>query len=65
MLKRKLGGVVVKDYIDPFVYASCDAIGGTLEEVAEALKALPKKVKTLTIIDEGIQRFINSKEVGL
>jgi len=56
---------VVKDYIDPFVYASCDAIGGTLEEVAEALKALPKKVKTLTIIDEGIQRFINSKEVGL
>ena len=51
-----VAGRNVDNFIDPFVFATCDVVCGSTEEVAEALKALPKP-KGITIIDKGIVRF--------
>lgn len=49
-------GQVIENYIDPFVYATCDVVCGSLEEVVEALRSLPI-VKPLSMIDEGVSRM--------
>lgn len=54
--KKMVAGRNVDNFIDPFVFATCDVVCGSTEEVAEALKALPKP-KGITIIDKGIVRF--------
>ena len=59
--EKEFLGQTIKDYIDPFVFASCDVIAGTEEEVAAALRNLPK-AKDITIIDEGIRAA--SKELA-
>lgn len=46
----------VENYVDPFVYATCDVVCGDVSEVAVALKNLPETAKTITIIDEAIAR---------
>lgn len=56
--RREFMGQVIKNYVDPFVYASCDVIAGTLEEVAEGLKSCPQlSPKDITIVDEGIEQY--------
>lgn len=48
-------GQIIKNYVDPFVYASCDAVCGSIEEVARELTTiLDVRPKTIAIIDDGI-----------
>jgi hypothetical protein len=51
-------GTVIKDYVDPFVYATCDVICSDVDEVSQALQNLPA-AKTTSIIDEGIKNMEN------
>lgn len=51
--EKEFLGRIIKNYVDPFVHASCDAVAGSVEEIAEALKNLPVP-KDITIIDKGI-----------
>lgn len=55
-------GKQIKDYKDPFVFTSCDIVCGTINEVADALKAIKDiKPKTLGIIDASIEHYLASK----
>lgn len=58
--EREFMGQTIKNYVDPFVFASCDIVAGTLHEVAAALQTVPSQPpKTITIIDEAIERYKN------
>ncbi len=48
-------GQTIKNYVDPFVFATCDVVCGSVEEVAQALTHLPAP-KGIDIIDAGISR---------
>jgi hypothetical protein len=37
---REMFGKIITDYKDPFVFATCDKVCGTLEELADAIKNL-------------------------
>ena len=55
-------GKLVKNYKDPFVFASCDIVCGTIDEVADALKTIKDiNPKTLDIIDASIEHYLASK----
>ena len=45
-------GQVIENYKDPFVFATCDVVCGTIEEVGQALKTIDKiEPKGIDIID--------------
>ena len=53
---RTMLGKEIKNFKDPFVFATCDIVCGTIEETAEALKSiLDIDPKTLHIIDQAIK----------
>ena len=56
-------GKTIQNYVDPFVYATCDVVASTLNDVAVALKTIssltPKKI---TIIDEAIKSHESARE---
>lgn len=52
-------GSVIKNYIDPFVYATCDVVCETIDQVARALDE-PPRPKDISIIDIGIQTIEGS-----
>ncbi len=57
---KELFGKVIKDYKDPFVFMSCDVVCGTIEEVAEAVKELPKiNPKTINMIPESASYYLS------
>jgi len=48
-------GKEIKNFKDPFVFATCDVVCGNIEEVGAALKNIGNiEPKTLSIIDEAI-----------
>jgi len=49
-------GITINNYVDPFVYATCDVICDNVAAVAKALQKLPT-AKTISIIDEGIKKM--------
>ena len=52
---REMFGKLVHDYKDPFVFATCDVVCATVEEVADALKQVSTIKSTgLNIIDDAI-----------
>lgn len=54
---KEMMGVTIHDYKDPFVFATCDVVCGTVEEVAEALPGIMDiEPKTLAIIDQAIKQ---------
>lgn len=54
--KREMLGMVIEDYKDPFVFATCDRVCGSLEEVAVALQQLDSIHSTgLDIIDAALK----------
>ncbi len=57
--ERVFLGQTIKNYIDPFVYATCDSVCGTLEQVSQALKQLPSDPKGIGIIDQGVQHMVD------
>lgn len=46
-------GKIIENYIDPFVFATCDKVCANVEEVAEILHKLPEP-KDISIIDQGM-----------
>jgi len=54
--EKEFLGKTIKNFIDPFVYATCDAVCGSIEEVAKTLQNLPSP-KTISVIDEGVKRM--------
>jgi hypothetical protein len=55
-------GKIVKNYKDPFVFTTCDAVCKTIEEVAEVLKELDKiRPKTLDIIPKSVEYYLSKK----
>lgn len=56
--EREFMGEMIKDYVDPFVFASCDIIAGTIKDVAaELLKVHDMRPKTINIIDTAIEGY--------
>lgn len=54
-------GQMIKEYVDPFVYATCDVVCKDAAEVARALKNVKNiQPKTISIIDKGIKSFESS-----
>ena len=55
--EKEVMGKIIKNYVDPFVYATCDAVCGTIEEVGQALKESGNlKSKDISLIDKAIVR---------
>ena len=53
--RKEMLGQVIENYQDPFVFSTCDVVCGTVEELAEALKATGNiKSQGLNIIDNTI-----------
>ena len=55
--KKEHLGKIIKNYVDPFVYATCDVVCADIQEVASALQNLPSP-KNISIIDTGIERMM-------
>ncbi len=54
---REMFGKIIDNYQDPFVFATCDVVCGTIEEVAEALQNTTAiKSSGLDIIDKALGR---------
>ncbi len=54
--KREMLGRVIQDYKDPFVYATCDVVCGSIEELAIALADVRSiRPSGLKIIDDGLR----------
>jgi hypothetical protein len=49
-------GTVIENYVDPFVYVTCDSVCNNVEEVAGALTKLPDP-KGISIIDVGVKNI--------
>lgn len=58
--EKEVAGKLVQNFVDPFVYATCDVLCSTVEEVAHALQNLPIP-KTIDLIDEAVERFHRSR----
>lgn len=57
MAEKEFMGQIIKDYVDPFVYASCDAVCASVEEVAGALSDIGAiEPKTMQLVDKAIDR---------
>lgn len=54
---KEILGKITKNYVDPFVFATCDVVAENIEDVARALVDLPSEPKTISIIDQGIDRM--------
>lgn len=58
---RKIGGRIVKDHKDPFVFSTCDVVCDDIASAAKELVRFSKgnfsKVKTLDIISSEASRF--------
>lgn len=54
--ERESFGHLVRDYVDPFVFATCDVVCGTAEDVAAALLQIPDHPKTIMLINDSIAR---------
>lgn len=53
---REMFGQIIEDYKDPFVFATCDIVCSTMEEVAAALKRVPSiKSSGLAIVDKALE----------
>lgn len=53
--QKEMLGRIIENYQDPFVFATCDVVCGSVEEVAEALKNIGSMHSTgLDIIDQVI-----------
>jgi nucleoside 2-deoxyribosyltransferase len=53
---REMYGKHIKHFKDPFVFATCDIVCGSIEEVAETIETIETiKPKTLSIIDEALE----------
>ena len=63
---RKIGGRMVKDYRDPFVFSTCDAVCGNIREVSLALEKLPQStpppIKTIDLIGKAAESFAKQRE---
>lgn len=59
--EKEVAGQLVKNFVDPFVYATCDVVCGSIEEVAASLVSLPEP-KSISLIDEAIKRFQKSQK---
>lgn len=59
--RREHFGKIIENFKDPFVFATCDVVCGTVEEVGEALKTIdtinPKSIK---VIDDYREKYRNS-----
>lgn len=54
--EREMFGRVIKDFKDPFVFATCDVVCGTLDEVATSLRSLKSMtIKNLSLINEALE----------
>lgn len=54
--KKEMPGRTIENYQDPFVFATCDVVCGTLEETAQALQKIDKTYSSgLDIIDRALQ----------
>lgn len=52
---REMMGKTIENYQDPFVFSTCDAVCGSLEELAQAIKTARSIMSTgLSIIDDAI-----------
>lgn len=54
---KEISGRIAKDYVDPFVFATCDIIVEDIDGIAKALVNLPSDPKTIDIISQGIDRM--------
>lgn len=52
---REMFGQTITNYKDPFVFATCDVVCGTIEELAEELKKPLPASAGLTIIEEAVR----------
>lgn len=59
---KEILGKITKNYVDPFVFATCDVVADDIAGVARALSDLPSKPKAIDIIDQGIDRM--NSELG-
>jgi hypothetical protein len=58
---KEMFGKVIKNYKDPFVFATCDVVCKDLEHVASVLKDIKKiKPKTIDIIPELAKKYRQS-----
>lgn len=64
--QKEFLGKTIKNYIDPFVFATCDVICDSVEAVAQQLSLLPQQPKDITIIDKALVRLesIDLKEIS-
>lgn len=58
-------GQVIHNYIDPFVYASCDKVCGNIEDLAKELTTINTiNPKTISIIDDAVMKY-ESQQIEL
>jgi nucleoside 2-deoxyribosyltransferase len=61
--KKVLFGQVIENYKDPFVFATCDAVCGSIEEVGEAIKNISNiKVKSIDIIEKYRKEYLKKRK---
>jgi hypothetical protein len=54
---KEFMGQVINDYVDPFVFATCDAVCDDVQSVADTLRRLADiRPKTIRMIDTSIKR---------
>ena len=57
--EKEFMGQIINNYVDPFVFATCDVLCKDIAEVAEALKTLGDiKPKTIDIIASGVKAHV-------